>query len=106
MATKYDRHGKKYTIHTNGQSRPLLNWWELTPKEQEFFDYATEESEFFRYKGELYCLEDFTSVNSIWDNGSLFKELGFDAYMTDTFFSAVCVKLVDDGESVIVSLVF
>lgn len=77
----------------NGHERELLQFWELTEDEGKEYDYATEDSLFFRYKGELYCLDDFTSTNSSWDGNSIFKQMGFDAYMCETFFSGIAINV-------------
>ena len=88
------------TVVTNHVPRPLLDSAELTPSEREKFDYldwpaldeGTDSATFFRYRGEVYDLAEFMVGG----------EPGWDGSMADSFFSGLLVKIVDDGESVIV----
>lgn len=98
-------------IITNHVPRFIIDACELTEKEQQEFDYlnweAIENGEgsasFFRYKGTLYDLGEFMAnlreTGGTRQTGTLDE---WDGYMTDTFFSAIIVRLSDDGESVIV----
>lgn len=88
------------TIITNHVPRDIVDGWELTPQEREEFDYldwdAIERGEdsasFVRYKGELYDLGDLERPTS-----DIFP--GWDAYLSDTFFSGVLFRYVeDDGD--------
>lgn len=101
-------------IITNNRPRDILDAWELTPKEREQFDYldweAIEKGEdsasFFRYKGELHDLGEFSTDYGITRGTGLSGNLaGWDAYRSDSFFSALVVRLVNDNEQVVVGLV-
>lgn len=92
-------------ITTNNVPRDILDGFELTPKEREEFDYinwdAIERGEdsasFFRYKGEVYDLGEFTT----WNNPSS-PMTGWDGMQSDTFFSGILVRYTDDFERVVV----
>lgn len=85
------------TVITNNQSRLLLNWNELTDKEKSEFDYLkTEdrqaEASFFRYRGWVYDVSEFTSTVNVGPLAS------WHGYASDTFFSGVCIRwLIEDG---------
>ena len=103
----------KLTIRTNHKPRPVLQRYELTEKESAEFDYlAPDEGSFFRYKGHVYNLGEFCRViapgagrmhPTECDNPGF---AGWDCYASDSFFSGVLVKYVDDLESVIVAQYF
>jgi len=76
------------TIITNNHRRDIIYWWELTEEEKAEFDYATEESMFFRYKGSLYCLDDFMRIEH--HPNSDFAS--WDGYSPDGFSSGTVVK--------------
>jgi hypothetical protein len=88
-------------ITTNNVPRPVLDSAELSQAEREQFDYldwqaldaGTESASFFRYRGELYDLANFTRLENTpgWEGG-----------FADTFFSGILVRLTNDGDSVIV----
>src|SRR4051812_34571869 len=90
-------------VKTNYVPRDVVNAWELTPGEREEFDYldwqAIERGEasasFFRYKGSVYDLGDFERASS-----TMFPD--WDGYYSETFFSGVLVRYVEDFERVIV----
>ena len=82
-------------IITNGHLRDIIYGWELTEKEREEFDWidssdtlSWDDVEFFRYKGELYCLSDFMRLDRHPD--SAFR--AWDGYQSDSFFSGILVK--------------
>lgn len=91
-------------IITNHQPRHTLDAGELEPTERAEFDYldwtaieAGEESAlFFRYRGQLYDIGEFQRTDLP----------GWDGIATDTFFSGTVIRLVDDGESVIVGRIY
>lgn len=105
-------------IITNNQPRNLISWYDLTEKERADFDYI-EDGEFngFRYKGNIYDLGEFVRIlpRSQQSNGNYDSfahtcdggdaMLEWSGVQSDTFFSGVLVKLVDD-ESVIVGRYF
>jgi hypothetical protein len=89
------------TIRTNNVPRDLLYWNDLTSKEQKEFDYLTENAvsdglTFFRYNGAAYDLGSFQHTSHL-----PFK--GWDGYMSDTYFSGILVKYVNDYEQIIVA---
>lgn len=92
-------------IITNNQYRPLLEWYELTDKEQADFTYdGAEEGSYFKYKGDIHALADYPVFGSAWiaplEPDSPF--LGWDAAAHDTYFSGTCIKVSDCGEAVVV----
>lgn len=105
-------------ITTNNQPRNLISWYDLTEKEQADFDYI-EDGQFngFRYKGQAYDLGEFVRILSrsqqnngyynsfahTCDDGDAMLE--WSGVQSETYFSGILVKLVDD-ESVIVGRYF
>lgn len=97
-------------IVCNNVPRNLIYGYELSEKERSEFDYIeSEEFEmhgFFRYKGEIYDMGEFTRIDSAiaphpqrdgWER--------FDGYASDSFFSGVLVKCVD-SDRVLVATYF
>ena len=82
-------------IKTNNTPRPLLYWEDLTPKEQGDVTQA-EGLTFFRYKGRVYSVEDFTSC------AGEPASHGWDGYSHHTAFSGVLIYLANDYSSVVV----
>ena len=91
------------TIRTNGHYRPVLDWYDLLPKEQEEYAYLEEDGgSFFRYRGWTYFIGDFMRV------GGDFMRVGnephfigeWDGYHSDSFFSGVLVKYSNCGDAV------
>ena len=88
-------------IRTNGHYREVLDWSQLTAKEQEEYAYLEEDGgSFFRYKNWTYFLGDFMRIG----NDAPFK--GWDGYHSDSFFSGVLVRYEDGGHSVKVATYF
>jgi hypothetical protein len=93
-------------VITNHVPRDVVEGYELTEKEREKFDYIRwdklEEGEhsetFFRYKGELYDVNDCEPI--FRDTIQGFKE--WDGIFTETFFSGVVFKYANCYEQVIV----
>ena len=81
-------------IRTNNVPRFTIDDFDLTEKERAEFNYDLGGRTFFRFKGNVYDLWEFTRC------GDQFP--GWDGYMSDSVFSGVLVKLVDEGEKVIV----
>lgn len=89
-------------IITNNQERAIVSWYDLTDIEREWFDWeGAEESSFFRYKGTVYCMSDFTVV----PKGVLESARNaWDGMLSDSYFSAILIRFADsDCESVIVA---
>lgn len=92
-----------FKVVTNNAPRPVLSGWDLTEKEREEFDYIEnvidEPYRFFRYKGNVYDLQDFILTGYAAED--------WDGIRTDSFFSGVVIKLVPgDDESVIAGSVY
>jgi len=88
-------------IITNNQPRQLLDWVNLTKKEQkEISDLLPSDmldgNLFFRYKKQVYPLSEILAVGR---NPSLAKWGG---YSPDTYFSGIVTKLVPEMDSIIV----
>lgn len=95
------------SIRTNHIPRSILAGYELTESEREEFDYIAWEDEdglFFRYKGQIYDLGEFSRVTDVQRNCHGFDN--WDGYQSDSYFSAIVVKYVNDFESVIVGQFF
>lgn len=92
-----------FKVVTNNAPRPVLSGWDLTEKEREEFDYIEnvidEPYRFFRYKGNVYDLQEFTLTGKDLEN--------WDGVRADSFFSGVVIKLISgDDESVIAGSVY
>jgi hypothetical protein len=104
------------TVKTNNVPRLLIDAYELSEKERAEFDYldwqkidAGEDSAtFFRYKGQLFDLGEFSRDYGITKGAGLPDHLSkWDGYMSDTFFSAYVVRYVeDDSDRIIVGRVY
>jgi hypothetical protein len=100
-------------ITTNHHSRPVFPVHDLSPCERSRHDIdADSGGAFFRYRGEVYNLDDFVRIipqgeTPIYGfahhdhDGSL---KGWNGIMTDSFFSGIVVRLSDDCEEVVVGL--
>ena len=97
------------TVITNNAHRDVIYGYELTAEEREQFDYiAWDEPDndsdvhnFFRYKGELYDLEEFQPTTQLHSPET--KELReWSGYMSDTFFSGMVIRYVENFERVVV----
>jgi hypothetical protein len=95
-------------ITTDGVPIPIIEARELTAEEREQFDYldwpaiddGRDSASFFRYNGELHDLGEFSADFGITRGTGLPDEMaGWHGYRSDSFFSALLVRLVDeDGE--------
>jgi len=109
------------TIKTNNVPRDIVNAHELAEKERKEFDYLNwqaiergeESASFVRYRGVLYSLSDFVRIvprsgnlgpmgfcHPIDDDSPLANWHGI---LTDSFFSGIVLRFVDD-DGVIVGL--
>lgn len=90
-------------IFTNNKPRKFLQYFELPKKYQKIakldFEYLgdVESEEFFIYKGTLYHLSDFMAIN--YNPNTEFSK--WRAYLSDTYFSGIVIKISSDGEEVI-----
>jgi len=85
---------------TNHRARPLLYFYELPAADQkralkEYHTYMNEEkSMFFRYKGDLYILDDFVCGWGEWDG-----------YLCTTVWGGINIKF-KEGQKVVVGRYF
>jgi hypothetical protein len=96
-------------VITNHQPRDVLYWYELSDAERKEFDYLDtearqDEAQFFRYRGQVYDLGEFMRVPSGPAAQSFNDLAAWDGYASDSFYSGVVVKYVEDFERVIVGL--
>jgi hypothetical protein len=85
-------------IKTNNQFREIIYWYDLTEKEKDELkdNYDTiEESSFFRYKNQVYDLNDFMRL----EKNSLFPD-SWHGYSNDSFFSGILIELSNCGDGV------
>ena len=101
------------TITTNNHPRELLAYSELTPKEQEWFDYIPEEEQwsprFARYRGNVLDISDFQVINvapvfhpfgvNVAPESPLAKWHGV---ASDSYWSGIVARYSDDYESVVI----
>lgn len=83
-------------IRTNNIPRDILYWCELTDKQKSdlcHYD-GIEDSSFFVYRNHTYDMSDFMYGGPA----------GWDGYHTDSFFSAVLVRYVEDYQRVVVGV--
>lgn len=88
---------------TNGQSRPLLRWEDLTPEEQEKVD---ERFVGFKYRGELYDLDDFEAPRGDGPLGSYPAIYGYDEIFYKSAYLAVAMTWTYDHKSVYVTQLY
>lgn len=87
-------------IKSNYIPRNLLDWEELSIKEQKEFNHTDKELDtYVRYKKQAYLLNDFMAI----ENNSPFDKNKWHGYYSDSFFSGVLIKLSDDNESAILA---
>jgi hypothetical protein len=90
------------TIRTSHQSRPVLQWHDLSARERREFDYLDTDdarscAEFVRYRGVVYDLAEFMAASK--DGPEEFR--AWDGYRSDSFFSGILIRYVDDAERVV-----
>jgi hypothetical protein len=100
-------------IYGNNKERPVMYFFQLPEKYQAIakkdFDWIDssdtvtwEEAQFFIYKGSLYCLSDFISThNTMWSNPPEWMRKNFDGYESDSYFSGILVKYVEEDNDYI-----
>ncbi len=98
-------------VVTNHHPRPVIEGHELTEKERAEFDYidwpkieqGEDSASFFRYKGQLFDLGEFSVDYGITKGAGLPDLLtGWDGYMSDSFFSAFVVRYVERCDDAVV----
>ena len=83
-------------VVTNNRRRLLINFDQLTKKEQEYFSYCKGEGSFFRYRGNVYDMGEFMRNTD--------KNLpNWDGSAADTYFSATLVRICKDDSDYIVA---
>lgn len=91
-------------IKTDNKPHLLMNWDELADNEQSDFDWFDPEQmhgDFVKYKGIIYCLEEFLSCS-----GEL-KDLGWQGIEGQSAFHAVVMKYDEsDNDYVIMGSIF
>lgn len=95
-----------FTLRTNNQQRPTIQWFELTDAQKADLDWLdTEElqDDFtgFVYKGQVYDLSDFTVLD---DENYTVK--GWHGVLGESAFSAVVIKISSCNDFVTVGKVF
>jgi len=106
-----DDMSEQVTVRTNNQGRDILSGYELTEDERAEFDYldwaaiddGSDSASFFRFKGTTYDLGEFMTTTGMPEFSPLTK---WDGYMSDSFFSGIVVRYVDDYERVVVGTFF
>lgn len=92
-------------IKTNNQPRLLLDWDQLTPKEQAEFTYLSEDDrigrDFIRYRGWCYDVGEFTQCSDLHEFPPEWQ-----GYASNSFFSGVLVRYTKDGDRVIMATYF
>jgi hypothetical protein len=100
------------TIRTNNVPRLLLDWNQLTEKEQKDFDYLTDderiERDFIRYRGVAYDLDEFSRCpDSSNPSPAALAFSNWDAYQSDSYFSGVLFRYTEyDRDRVIMATYF
>ncbi len=103
------------TVKTNNVPRVIVDAYELTSAERADADYldwraierGEESASFFRYRGSLYDLGQFTADYGMMKGSGLPEHLAkWDGYLSESAFSAVVVRYVEDMESVVVGYVY
>jgi hypothetical protein len=94
------------TIKTNNHVRKFYYLFELPKKvqEEEFSNFEVKEEhetdQYIKYKGNFYSFGNFMRLS---ENHPF---PGWDGYSSDSFFSGLVIKLLDDGESYIIGTYF
>lgn len=96
--------GMTYHVHSNYQTREIVHAYQLTDKQFSYVDYLERddsERDLVIYLGSVYDLSEFEIGHNI-------MALGFNAWHTDSYWSATVVRyfdedgnLIDHGESVV-----
>jgi len=97
----------KITVKTNHVPRDVIDSSQLTAKEREEFSYhnwtalenGEDSADFFRYKGETYDVGEFMTTSTLPEFNPLTR---WDGYHSDSFFSGIVIRYVDNGERIIV----
>lgn len=82
-------------VRTSGRVYPVLDYTELTTKEQKEHDYAEAGQEFIRYRGWAHPMEEFIRVQ-----GGVLGAAGWDGAAADSVWSGVCIARAGEGYKV------
>jgi hypothetical protein len=90
------------TVITNNVSRELVYGFDIQSKElRAQFDYLSDEEfnngEYFNYLGEWYSVGDFLVI----DNNSMFDNVKWDGYTSETAWSGVLMKYCYNGTVIV-----
>ena len=87
-------------ITTNNIPRPVLYWEDLTAKERAEFDYDPCDHAFFRYRGGVYDLGEFSRIP---DSIQYAEWAGWHSYRSVSYLSGVLVRWDRHDDAVIVA---
>lgn len=99
------------TIKTNNQPRELKSIYDFDSADQHRirsdFDWMNQDEletsySFFKYRGHIYHLSEFMHLGSAAPSDLR----SWDGYSSDSYFSGVVVRMVEDNEAVIVGRYF
>ena len=102
-------------VVTDHKPRDVIDAGELTARERAEFDYldwpaidaGRDSASFFRYRGQVYDLGCFERGNPVAGETSLPRSLTrWDGVAPDSYFSGTVVRIVENGERVIVGRVY
>lgn len=91
-------------IRTNNKPRLIIDACQLTEKERPAFDWidwsaidsGNNSAYFFRYKGQLYSLDEFLRC----DQAEL-RAKGWHGYSSDSYFSGLLIKSIDQDHVIV-----
>lgn len=81
-------------VRTSGRVYPVLDYSELTQKEQKEHDWAEEGQEFIRYRGWAHPLGEFMRV------GRPLEGAGWGGAAADSVWSGTCIARAEEGYKV------
>ena len=95
------------TVITNNVPRDIIAEWQLTADQRKEFDYldweamdaGTDSRSFCMYRGELYDLQEICEAS--WGSSMPEGLRGWTNYASDSFFSGVVIRYVDNCERVV-----
>lgn len=99
------------TIKTNNQPRRLMSLYDFSPADQvkvrEHFDWMDQDEletsySFFKYRGNFYHLSEFMILGSAAPS----ELCSWDGYSSDSYFSGIVIRMVNDNEDVVVGTYF
>lgn len=88
-------------VHTNNVPRLLEYFWDYPPKVQEYlkqeYDWIPEselpDREWFTYKGEIYCLDDFMDLhNRFYEPNPPIEFKGWNGYLSFGYVGGLLIK--------------